>query len=207
MSGAGSSAEGWARQLRADARRGVWRRVLSMLGITAHTRRADAQAADCDAGAKGEQMTAALLAPLALAGWTVLHDRAIPGARKANADHVVVSPGARVFLVDSKLWSAKTGLVRVEGGRLWHGRRYADKAVDSLLFEQVMVSRALRAPVQPVVVVHNAVVAGGGFKVREVPVVPASRLVELLRANDEPVNPGALWLAQTAAAVLPPYGG
>jgi len=207
VSAAGSSAERWGQELRAGARKGLWRRLLAVLGVTAHTRRADARADSCDAGAAGERRTAVLLAELEGFGWRVLHDRAIPGARSANADHVVISPGGRVFLVDSKLWSGKHGSTDGRGGWLWHGDRPADRAVDSLLFEAELVARALRTVVQPVIVMHNAPVQGDGFKVREVPVIPASRLVVLLAANDGPRNPGALWLGQHAAAVLPPRSG
>jgi hypothetical protein len=180
-----------------------------MVGVTAHTRVADAQAASCDAGALGEQRTAVLLAPLVHAGWTVLHDRAIPGARRANADHILISPAARVFVVDSKLWSAKrkgNGVVREQGGRLWHGDRDADKAIDALLFETSLVSRALGVEVQPVVAVHNAPVAGGGFFVREVPIVSADRLVRVLVGNDGARDAAGAWLlAERAKGVLPPY--
>lgn len=209
MSAAGDSAARWGQQLRDDARRGPWLRLLSLLGVTAHTRVADAQAASCDAGALGEQRTAVLLAPLVHAGWEILHDRRIPGARTANADHILISPGGRVFVVDSKLWSAKrkgNGLVREQGGRLWHGDRYADKAIDSLLFETSLVSRALGVEVQPVVAVHNAPVAGGGFFVREIPVVSADRLVTVLVGNDGARDAAGAWLlAERAKGVLPPY--
>lgn len=211
MSAAGGSAERWARQLRADARRGVWRCLLALLGVRVHTRAADARAAQCEAGAIGEQRTARLLQPLEAAGWTVLHDRAIPDARSANADHVLVSPGGRVFLVDSKMWSARY-LVHGAGGQLWHGpagREQADRSrvVKSLLFETELVARAVRAAVQPVIAVHNAPVDGGGFFVEGIPVVPADRLVELLVVNDGPPDPGALWLARHVERVLPPYAG
>ncbi|MFD7995456.1 nuclease-related domain-containing protein [Streptomyces mexicanus] len=196
-------------QLRADARRGLWRRVLAWLGLSATARRADAQAADCEAGAKGEQWTAGLLRPLEVQGWTVLHDRAIPGARRANADHVLVSPGGRVFLVDSKLWSGRYP-VHGAGGTLWHGeagRPQADRsgAIRSVLYEAGLVERALGVPVQPVIAVHNASVDGGGFLVQDVPVVPASRLLEVLRGNDGPRAVGAAWLVQLAVQRLPEY--
>lgn len=208
MTAYGNSAERWAAQLRADARRGPWRRFLSAVGVTVHTRAADAQAASCRAGSEGEARTAVLLAPLQAVGWGVLHDRAIPGARTANADHVVISPGGRVFLVDSKLWSAKANrTVHVAGGRLRHGNQDRGQAVKSLLFETGLVERALGVPVQPLMAVHNAPVAGGGFFVGGVPVVPADRLVQALSMNDGPRNPGARGLAVRADRVLPRYGG
>ncbi|MBP5918736.1 NERD domain-containing protein [Streptomyces sp. LBUM 1486] len=207
MSVADNSAARKAAAIRAHARRGVWRWLLARLGVTAHTRRADAQARAWDAGAKGEADTVGLLSVLEREGWRVLHDRAIPGARTANADHVLVSPGAKVFVVDSKLWSAKKpgGVVRPVGERLMHGERVDGRAIGSVRFEADMVSRALEVPVQPLIAVHNAPVAGQGFILQEVPVVPAGRLVHLLRGNDGPRSADAARLAQLAADRLPPY--
>jgi hypothetical protein len=185
----------------------VWRHVLAWLDLNPAARRADARAAACDAGAVGEQATAALIRPLEMAGWTVLHDRAIPGARKANADHVLVSPGARVVMVDSKLWSGWYP-VHAVGGRLMHGRMDRHRSVEAVLYETGLISRALGVPVQPLIAVHNAPVAGDGFLVGGVPVVPAVRLVELLRGNDGPVDRAAAGvLARRAVEVLPPYVG
>ncbi|MFF7527313.1 nuclease-related domain-containing protein [Streptomyces pseudovenezuelae] len=176
--------------------------------MKAHTRRADAQAAACDAGAVGEARTAALLAPLEAAGWKVLHDRRIPGARRANADHIVVTPAARVYVVDSKLWSAKW-TVHAEGGRLTHGdaARGGDRSrsVRSLLFETQLVERALEWPVQPLMVIHNAPVAGGRFVVEGIPVMPAHMLVQALVLNDGVRDPRAVLLGERAERVLPPY--
>ncbi|MFG2359426.1 nuclease-related domain-containing protein [Streptomyces sp. NPDC048521] len=209
---AGGSASQWGQEQREAARRGLWRRVLAVLGLSPAARRADARAAACDAGAVGEQRTAQLLRPLEAAGWTVLHDRAIPGARRANADHVLISPGARPFLVDSKLWSVRYP-VHAAGGTLWHGqagRKQADRSqsVRSVLYETGLVGQALGVPVQPVIAVHNASVADGGFMVQGVPVVPAGRLVEVLLGNDWPRNwVAAAALARRARVVLPPYLG
>ncbi len=208
MSAAGGSAARWGQELRAGARRGPWRRLLTVLGVKAHTRRADAHAAACDAGAAGEARTALLLAPLQAAGWRVLHDRRIPGARRANADHIVITPAARVYVVDSKLWSAKWP-VHAEGGRLTHGdaARGGDRSrsVRSLLFETQLVERALEWPVQPLMVIHNAPVAGGRFVVSGIPVVPATMLVHALVLNERARDPRAVLLAERAERVLPPY--
>jgi len=54
-------------------------------------------------------------------------------------------------------------------------------------------------------VVHNAAVAGGRFKVQEVPVLPAHMLVQALVLNDGGREPGARLLAERAERVLPPY--
>lgn len=207
MSAAGSSAEQWGRELRAHARRGVWRPLLSALGVTVHTRAADAQAAKRDAGAQGERMTALILAPLEDIGWTVLHDRAIPGARTANADHIVITPAARVYVIDSKLWSAQKGrgLVHERDGRLWHGNRDADRAVDSLLYETRLVEEALEVRANPLICMHNAPVQGGQFVVRDVPVLAAKLLEQALVYNEGPRDPGAVVLAERAAGLFLPY--
>ncbi|MFF8910593.1 nuclease-related domain-containing protein [Streptomyces olivaceoviridis] len=206
MSAAGGSATRWGEEQQAAARKGLWRKLLAILGLSPAARRADARAANCEAGAVGEQRTAALLQPLEAAGWTVLHDRSIPGARRANADHVLVSPGARVFLVDSKLWSSRYP-VHAAGGTLWHGRVDRSRSVTSVLYETDLVARAVRVPVQPVIAMHNAPVNGNGFFVQGVPVVPASRLVEVLVGNDGPRSLAAGRLAETAVRTLPPYRG
>lgn len=212
MTAAGGSAARWGQEQRATARKGLWRRLLAALGLSPAARRADARAAQCDAGAEGERRTAVLLTPLEVAGWTVLHDRAIPGARKANADHVIVSPGARMFLVDSKLWSARYP-VHAAGGTLWHGEaghKPADRSRDlrSVLYETDLIARAVRVPVQPIIAMHNAPVSGDGFFVQGVPVVPALRLVEVLAANDGPRDArAAAVLARRACTMLPPYLG
>jgi hypothetical protein len=201
----GNSASRQAAVLRARARGGLWRRLLTRLGLTTVNARTAREAAAWEAGAVGEHSTAALLAALQPYGWWVLHDRAIPGAHSANADHVVISPGGRVYLVDSKMWSAKTGAVRVEGGRLLHGPYDRGGSLRSLAFERALVEKALQAPVTALIAVHRAPVADGGFFVDGVPVVPADRLVMLLVANDGPRNGGAGWLAREAERLLPPY--
>lgn len=208
MSTAGGSAAQHAAHLRAGAQRGLWRRLLAVLGFRTVSARTAAEAAAWDAGAAGEAWTGRLLAELQLHGWWVLHDRSLPGAMRANADHVVISPAARVFLVDSKLWSARTGPVHAVGGQLRHGSYDRGQAVRSVVFERTLVARALRLPesaVTALIAVHRAPVAEGGFFVGDVPVIPADRLVTLLTANDGARDPGAVLLAQAADRVLPPY--
>lgn len=63
------------------------------------------------AGAWGEEATAAALAPLEAEGWVVTHD--LP-ARQGNIDHLVVGRGG-VFLLDSKRLG---GSVSVSDGRV-----------------------------------------------------------------------------------------
>ena len=64
-------------------------------------------------GAWGEQQTAKALAPLAELGWKIRHD--VELARGGNIDHVVESPSARRFVLETKTLK---GEVRVENGLL-----------------------------------------------------------------------------------------
>lgn len=203
---AGESAAAWAAELRAGARRGLWRRILSLLGVRVHTRRADAQAARCDAGYEGERRTAQLLAPLAQEGWYGLYDRSLPRGGKANADFVLIPPCGRLVVnVDAKLWSGRYPL-HCQGGPLFHGTYDRSRTVDALLYETREIAAALSVRVVPVMAVHNAPVAGGRFETAGITVLPAAVLVPFLRSLAGPPDPyraGAL--AHAAAAVLRPY--
>ncbi|MBU1251658.1 MAG: UvrD-helicase domain-containing protein [Actinobacteria bacterium] len=67
-----------------------------------------------------ERQVAGTLAPLSACGFTFLHDRGWPGARRgsrAQIDHVLVGPGG-VFVVDTKGWKGVT----VAGGRVFRGQ-------------------------------------------------------------------------------------
>lgn len=63
-----------------------------------------------------ERQVAGSLAPLTAVGYTFLHDRAWPGSRSAQIDHVLVGPGG-LFIVDTKAWRA----VKVVAGRIFRG--------------------------------------------------------------------------------------
>ncbi|MDP4511842.1 nuclease-related domain-containing protein [Nonomuraea turcica] len=110
-------------------------------------------------GAAGERATARRLRSLELAGYTVLHDRAVPRSR-ANIDHLVIGPTG-VFVVDSKKWDRRT-TIRSGGGALWVGRTPIDKITRSVAFEARAVSEALRyamgrpVDVVTVIAVHGA---------------------------------------------------
>lgn len=67
-----------------------------------------------------ERQVAGTLAPLTACGYTFLHDRGWPGARRGSRsqiDHVLVGPGG-VFIVDTKSWRDVT----VAGGRIFRGQ-------------------------------------------------------------------------------------
>jgi hypothetical protein len=87
-------------------------------------------------GAAGERTTAALLEPLALAGWVVLHDRRVPGMA-ANVDHLVASPST-VWVLDSKVW--RGDIVRLGDGELW----YADAPVRERVMVVARIAEAAR---------------------------------------------------------------
>lgn len=165
---AGSSAAARAAALRASARSGVWRRLLSWLGLGGRTvRRADNRAALWAHGAAGEEQTARLLAQLEPYGWTVWHDMALPG-RRFNLDHVLASPcGTAVVVLDTKAWrkSWTTQLVR---GRVHCGdqgrREDRHDQIEKVAGYAHAVAAALGIPeahVRPLVVVHGSPVAGG----------------------------------------------
>lgn len=99
-------------------------------------RRSTEEASRWQRGAAGERQTAALLEPLRLAGWIVLHDRSVAGAT-ANIDHLVCD-GATLWLLDSKVWRGKVS--RLSDGQLW----YADSPVAKRLDALVHVAESVR---------------------------------------------------------------
>lgn len=204
---AGSSAGQRAAALRAQAvPRGLKRRILAAVGMDREGARLEAEARCWDAGLVGEQRTAAMLTPLGRERWAGFYDRSIPGMGRANADHVLISPGGRVLLVDSKMWHRRAR-VRVVRGRLVHGSVDKDREIKGVLREAEKIGAALGGTaVTPLIAVHNAPVDNGGFILGGVPVVPADRLVELLRRNAGAPNPAeARRLALLADAKLARY--
>lgn len=95
------------------------------------------------AGAKGEEKLAE-----ALDGFTVLHDRRVPGTR-GNIDHVVIAP-AGVFIVDAKRYEGRIE-IRNHGWflrpdeRLHVGRRDCSALADNMGWQVAAVDNALRA--------------------------------------------------------------
>ncbi|MFF1834182.1 nuclease-related domain-containing protein [Streptomyces sp. NPDC058231] len=170
--GAGSSAAARARRLRSPLVR-----LADLVGIqTARGR----QANQWDAGAAGEKATAARLKPLAREGWTVLHDRALPTGN-ANVDHLLVSPGGVVIVLDSKKWSARWPLT-VQSGRLMHGDRDVTRWLNGIRHEARTVTRVLGGPVIPLVSMEGAQLVGGELVLDGIRIVPADRTVPALRS-------------------------
>lgn len=199
--GPGASADTHARALRTPRVR-----LANLLGIpTDQGRLADRYAA----GGVGERRTAALLAPLADSGWTILHDRALPTGR-ANVDHLAISPAGMVAVLDSKEWTGRYRL-RVVRGRLHHGDRDVTDRLAGIRHGTRTVSRELGCTATPLVVVHGAPVEGGELDVNGLRIIPADRAVDVLRslAHDyrASANPPGQHPARRAARLFPPYGG
>ncbi|MEU6928997.1 nuclease-related domain-containing protein [Streptomyces sp. NPDC046374] len=196
--GAGSSAAAQARRLRTPLVR-----LADLVGIqTARGR----QAHQWDAGAAGERATAARLAPLARSGWTVLHDRALPTGR-SNVDHLLVSPSGVVIVLNSKLWTSRYPL-RVEGGRLRHGDRDVSAWVEGVRHEARAVSRALECPVIPLVSMEGPAESpdpGGEWVFDSIRIVPAHRIVPVLRAIGRRHASTGQHPGTRAAALFPAY--
>lgn len=210
--GAGTSAARRARQLRTPLVR-----VATAVGIRT---RAEQRARRFEAGAAGEKRTGKLIDPLSREGWTILHDRGLPGTR-ANVDHLAISPGGAVFMPDTKHWSARYPIT-IRNGRLWHGTRDVTDRLDGLFHEQKLVAKVLGAPVVPIIAMHGAPLHTTNghhtheLKIHGVRIVPADRLPNVLRASHRPTTtfraaghiPGqrtAAELAHTAQRALPPY--
>lgn len=186
---------------RARALRTPWVRLATVLGIDT---RAGREATRFEAGAVGERRTAARLALLEAEGWTVLHDRALPRG-DANVDHLLFSPRGTVILPDSKRWSARYRL-RIVGGRLFHGQIDVTDRLGGIRHETAAVSCLLGVPVIPLVVVDGAPVDGGELRLDGLRIIPADRLVSVLRSLDRiPAQRPPAGLPQRAARLLPPY--
>jgi hypothetical protein len=81
-------------------------------------------------GHRTERQVAGTLAPLTACGYTFLHDRGWPGARRGSRsqiDHVLVGPGG-VFIVDTKSWRDVT----VAGGRIFQGQDDVTERLEAL---------------------------------------------------------------------------
>jgi len=197
--GAGASAATHARQLRTPAVR-----VADRLGIPTQRGR---EAARWEAGAEGERRTARRLAELEAEGWTVLHDRALPGSR-ANLDHLAVSSSGVVFVVDTKLWSAHWP-VAVRDGRLFHGTRDVTARLNGVRHESAAVAKALRHRfrVIPLVVVDGPACDGWPLLLDDIHIVAADEACLRLRAlaRTRPAYDGDV-VGRAVRELFPPYG-
>jgi len=129
-------------------------------------------------GAEGEQLTAAMLGPLAERGYRVFHDLSIPGSR-ANIDHLVIGPTG-VFALDSKNLTTK---LHMYNGDVWRGRYpYAGK-LRATRWEADTAGEALGfTTVTAVQCIHGAAVPDLDEPLHGVWLVPAERLLALIES-------------------------
>lgn len=173
--------------------------------LRARARRLEQVADRWEQGAAGEVRTAALLAALDRAWFTVFHDVRVPGSR-ANVDHVVLGPTG-LFVIDSKQF---TGRVTLGKGTLWSGRFSQGKALATARWEAEQVVEALRVdgevPEPRVVVcIHGAALAFDVADVDGVTVVaPHALLPQLI---DRPQMLGSAACTRLAESVRSRLGG
>ncbi len=139
-------------------------------------------------GAAGERHVARLLEPLVQQGWGVNHDLRVPGS-KANIDHVVVGPPG-IFAIDTKNYRGRLRLSR--DGLLWHGRTFLAPTLSATRWEADKLQARIGAPdiaVVPIVAVLGAMVPYGQATSMGVTVIPARRLVGLLRSLPPTLTP------------------
>ncbi|HEX3426264.1 MAG TPA: nuclease-related domain-containing protein [Acidimicrobiales bacterium] len=161
--------------------------------------RPDPDPARWDRGATGEAATAALLHRLPK-GFVVLHDRRQPGSR-GNIDHLVVGPSG-VWVVDSK---ARRARLRVRRRQVWAGGYPID--VEPVRRQAAAVEAALGVAVRAVVAVHGHGLRRRGKKIQAVLVLPAGRLVRVLRRRGRRRRTAVGSLAATAERRFPPAVG
>lgn len=210
---AGRSALQQAAALRAESRRGLWRRLLARLGFKAPARRAHHQAGRWQLGAQAEAATAALLAPLEREGWHIRHDLALPHST-ANLDHVLVTPGGTLIVLDTKRWH-RGRTTRIIHGRVRCGADDRHRQVEAVARYATQVAQALGLSphrIRPLLVVHGSRIEGGQLTVRAcggnmVEVIGANRLVAVLRRTDKGHTPkrAAHALANRVDCTLLPY--
>ncbi|WP_067144001.1 nuclease-related domain-containing protein [Microtetraspora malaysiensis] len=194
-----------------------WRAGLAAAAVAAaadavHRWRSHSSVTAWRKGAAGERATARLLRRLERAGYTVLHDRALPASR-ANVDHLVIGP-AGVFVVDSKKWDRRTRISGVRG-RIWIGKRPAGPVVTPVLFEARAVGTTLtratgrRVDVIPVVAVHGAQMPQwGALAVDGVTLLRARRVPGWILRHGRQLDVDTVGLlAAAAASALPPAAG
>ncbi|MEW2568379.1 nuclease-related domain-containing protein [Streptomyces sp. NPDC047070] len=195
---AGASAFARARELRTPTVR-----IATALGIPTQAERT---ARNYEAGGKGEQAVAELLAPLEDDGWKFLYDRRLPRGR-ANIDILALSPRGHVYVLDPKNWTARFPL-SVQAGRLMRGERDVTDWLDGLKHETATVDQHLGAGSIPVaVMVRDAVAAGEQLRIDGIRIVAAVDVCSALRRLDGRLvpRPRPSDFAAHAALTFPPY--
>src|SRR6266567_2650935 len=152
-------------------------------------------------GARGERRSARALRKLARAGWTVLHDVAVPGSR-ANGDHLLIGPPG-VFLIDSKAWHGH--ITQAVDGSAWHNGHPLDQTIATVRWEAQQLAQAIGAPVLPMLCVHDTRIPWDEVYVDNVPVLTRGRLLALLRTLPAHMDQdGVMLLAEHARHQLHP---
>lgn len=218
MSAAGQVPAARAAALRAEARKGVWRRLLALLGYrSAASARAESLADRALIGARAEAATGQQLWKLETRGWAVFHGLSIPGSR-FDLDHVIVPPDGRtVIVLDTKAWNAGQPTY-LEKGRVHCGTddRHAQIEAVAGYARRVHAVLGMRVTVWPLVVVHGSEVRGARGEYLEAPVAGGGvvfvlgidRLVpELLHASKSVDAKAACKVAARVEKVLPPHPG
>lgn len=162
-------------------------------------------------GAGGERRTGRHLNVLRLRpGWTVLHDRALPGTR-ANVDHLVISPDGTVWNIDAKV---RNGRVKYNPRRnyLQVGRTSGYQLVASTVFETERIAEALQAhmgrpvPVRSALAVHRAAIpTWHAINLKGVRVLPARAARRWLLAQAGPRTEAGREVAAVCQRLFPPY--
>ncbi len=152
----------------------------------------------------GERRTAARLSPLWLRLWWVLHDRRLPTGR-ANVDHLVITFFGVIFVIDTKRWSSRFR-VRVVGGRLLHGDMDVTDRLRGLRHEARTVAAVLGRPVIPIVAMDGPPIDGGELLLDGIRIVPADRLVPVLKVLSRQLCGFGPLIGWHAARLLKPYG-
>jgi hypothetical protein len=139
-------------------------------------------------GVEGERHVARLLALLVQAGWGVSHDVRVPDS-KANIDHVVIGPPG-VFVIDAEHYRGRLHLSR--DGLLWHGRTFLAPTPSATRWEADKLQARIGTPdiaVVPIVAVLGAMVPDGQVTALGVTVIPARKLLALLRSLPPTLTP------------------
>lgn len=147
-------------------------------------------------------MTARLLDPLRGLGWTVLHDRRVPGSA-ANVDHLVIGPN-RAWLIDSKAWDGRIKLLG--DGRLWYGRTCLDNTIQLVRWAAARVEAVLAeaAPedgfaLQAVICMHGARLPRSPLRWDGVVLTEAKDLFGLIARSDSMFPDAAAMLRASGA--------
>ncbi|MFJ1606986.1 NERD domain-containing protein [Streptomyces sp. NPDC088253] len=193
----GASALARAQQLRTPLVR-----LATALGIqTQAARLADRY----EAGGRGEQEVAGLLAELVGEGWRFLWDRRLPSG-STNIDGLGLSPRGHVYVLDPKKMSARWP-VSVDGGRLWHGTEDVTCRLEGLQKGARAVHSLLSVQPVPVAIVVGRLDDDREYRLHGVRIIAADRACAALRRIDaerlprqRPHN-----FLDIAARLLPPY--